>query len=131
MKKLLLIMLLCVCASSFGKEKCDFDFEKYCASVEFDKKPSRSYSSDFKLTFTDKKTKKVVIPSEKVSAYLWMKMDGGHEHGSDKVEIEKKKDHFKVKNVWFVMVGNWKLFVSLSSKEADQEKKSMIVNIGK
>jgi hypothetical protein len=131
MKKILLFVALCASTTIFATEKCDFDFKKYCATVEFSKKPSRSYSSDFKLIFKDKKTKKVVIPSEKISSYLWMKMDGGHEHGSDKVEISKMKDHFKITNVWFVMVGNWKLFVSLSVKDAELEKKSMIVKIGK
>jgi hypothetical protein len=131
MKNLLLIITLCVSFYSIAKSKCDIEFKDYCASVEFEKKPSRSYSSDFKLTFKDKKTKKVVIPSRNVDAYLWMKMDNGHEHGSDKVKMTKMNDHFNFTNVWFVMVGNWKLFVSLGVKGESYEKESMLVEIGK
>jgi hypothetical protein len=131
MKNILLLLTLCVSITSFAKSKCDIDLKNYCVSIEFDKKPSRSYSSDFKLTFKDKKTKKVMIPKQEVSAYLWMKMDNGHEHGSDKVKITKMKDHFKVTNVWFVMVGDWRLFVSLGVKKETLDKKAMIVKIGK
>ena len=77
MKLLLIMITLCVSNLSFAKSACDFDFKDYCATIKFSKKPSRSYSSDFKLYFTDKKTDKFVIPKEKVMSYLWMKMKNG------------------------------------------------------
>ena len=61
MKLLFIVLTLCVSNLSFAKSKCDFDFKDYCGSIEFTKKPSRSYSSDFKLYFTDKKRIKMLF----------------------------------------------------------------------
>lgn len=131
MKLLLIMITLCVSNLSFAKSACDFDFKDYCATIKFSKKPSRSYSSDFKLYFTDKKTDKFVIPKEKVMSYLWMKMKNGHEHGSSPVKITQEKDHLSVKDVWFVMIGNWELFVQLKLNGKVVEKKVKIINITK
>ena len=131
MKIFLLTIMLCVFTNSYALEKCDYSFKKYCAKLDFSKKPSRSYSSYFKLFFIDKKTKNKVIPSESVSAYLWMKMDSGHEHGSDKVKISKMKDHYLIKNVWFVMIGSWQLFVELDKDKKTTEKLVKNIVIGR
>ena len=98
---------------------CDIELKKIsrCASVEFIKTPNRKYSSDFKLKFFDKKNKKPQLLDNLVDAYLWMKMKGGHEHGTDKVKIKKLKDHYLVTNVWFVMLGNWQLHVKVVDKD--------------
>lgn len=114
----------------FGK-RCDYKFKKYCARVDFTKNPSRSYSSDFKIFFTDIKTKKSTMPSEEVYPYLWMKMGNGHEHGSEKVEIVKAKDHYLIKNVWFVMIGAWELYIALKKGDKEIEKVMRKVEIGK
>jgi hypothetical protein len=131
MKFILLLLTLSISLSTLSKEKCDFDFKNYCATVKFAKTPSRSYSSDFKLTFIDKATKKAVIPKEKVMSYLWMKMKNGHEHGSSPVKITQVKDHYLVKDVWFVMIGKWELFVQLKENGMVTEKKLKIVSIQK
>lgn len=131
MKYVLIFLTLSISFSAFAKDKCDFDFKKYCAKIDFIKKPSRSYSSDFKLTFVDKKTKKKVIPKEKVMSYLWMKMDNGHEHGSAPVKITQEKDHFLISDVWFVMIGKWELFVQLKDSGKVVEKKFKNIQIGK
>jgi hypothetical protein len=109
--------------------RCDYTFKKYCAKVIFEKKPSRSYSSDFKIYFTDVKTKKEVMPSEDVYVYLWMKMGNGHEHGSDEVKMTKHKDHYLIKNVWFVMIGSWELYLVLKKdgKEVEKEVKKILI----
>ena len=111
--------------------RCDFSFKKYCARVVFKKKASRSYSSDFKIYFTDIKTKKAVMPSEEVYPYLWMKMGNGHEHGSDEVKITKNKDHYLIKNVWFVMIGSWELFIVLKKDGKEVEKQVKKILIGR
>lgn len=39
---------------------------------------------------------------------LWMEMGDGHGHSSAPVEVELSSfNHFKVKNAWFVMPGQW------------------------
>lgn len=131
MKILIIIITLSMTNFAFAKKEtgCDFVFKKYCAKLKFAKKPSRSYSSDFKIYFTDLVTKKSLMPTEAVYPYLWMKMKNGHEHGSAKVEITREKDHFDVKNVWFVMIGDWKLFLTLKKDGKVLEKAVKIVKI--
>jgi hypothetical protein len=71
------------------------------------------------------------MPTEEVYAYLWMKMGNGHEHGSDEVKIKKNKDHYLIKNVWFVMIGQWELFVVLKKDGKESEKQVKKILIGK
>jgi len=132
MKLIILTLMLSVSFLLTDKAyaKCQFEFKDICAEVKFKKKPSRSYSSDFTLHFYDKKTKKLKMPNFDVHSYIWMNM-GDHSHGSSEVLIEKKKDYYLIKNVWFVMVGSWELHVSLGDKENPSEKKKIIVKIGK
>lgn len=126
MKLLLVLITLSMTTVVYAKKNldCDYKFKNYCAKLKFAKKPSRSYSSDFKIYFKDLKTGKPIMPKESVYPYLWMKMKNGHEHGSAKVEIKRMKDHFDVKNVWFVMIGKWELFLTLKvdGKEIEKEK---------
>jgi len=131
MKYLLLLLTLCMTNLVYAEKKldCDYKFKKYCAKLKFDKEPSRSYSSDFKIFFKDIKSGKPVMPKEAVYPYLWMKMKNGHEHGSAKVEITREKDHFDVKNVWFVMIGNWELFLTLKKDGKILEKEVKIIEI--
>ncbi len=131
MRNLVIVLMLCLMNSAFAKNTCDFKLKKYCAKLEFLKKPSRSYSSDFKIYFTDLKSSKKAMPTQKVFTYLWMKMKNGHEHGSDKVKITRKKDHFLVENVWFVMIGNWQLHLLLKKDGKVIDKQMKIIEIGK
>ena len=131
MKLLVIFLTLSISNFSFANRKCDFDFKDYCATLKFLKSPSRSYSSDFKLFFKDKKTNKNIIPKEKVMTYLWMKMKNGHEHGSSPVKITQEKDHYLVTDVWFVMIGDWELHTLLKQDGKVLEKKVKIIKINK
>lgn len=136
MKLILIFLTLSFSTYTLGKNStkktsCDYTFTKYCVELKFTKKPSRSYDSEFKIYFKDIKTNKLVMPTEKVMSYLWMKMDNGHEHGSAPVKMTREKDHFLVKNVWFVMIGDWELFLMLKKDGKVLEKKVKKITINK
>ena len=89
--------------------KCEVSAgKKFCSQVNFVKGISRKRDSKFNISFFDKKGRKLkldALPQVK----LWMKMKGGHEHGSETEKIKKLKQGYLVENVWFLMLGRWEL----------------------
>lgn len=118
MTKLVTIILLSISFSYAATDKkCQAKLSKnLCAKVEFDAPISRRTDAKFKIGFYDLKGNAIpqnVSPMIK----LWMVMKNGHEHGSDEVEIKRVSKHeFAVSNVWFMMLGKWKLIVEVSNK---------------
>jgi hypothetical protein len=107
-------------------EKCPYELGDLCAKTEYINTPTQSKSSDFKLFFYNKGSYKVpVMPTLKPHVYLWMKMKNGHEHGSDAVKIEQKKDHYLITNVWFLMKGEWELHIQLRDENGKIVHKAM------
>lgn len=56
-------------------------------------------------------------PSEKVCAFIWMKMPDGSEHGSSPLLLEKLSETngpvYLYKEAYFIMNGTWSLYIKL------------------
>lgn len=132
MAKILFIVLVYNFSSLYAAP-CDMKLNKLnlCVNVEYlNPPPGRKNSSDFKLTFTDLKSKNKKLLDQKLDVYLWMKMKNGHEHGSEKVKIAKKEDYYLISNVWFLMLGQWELHVKVLEEDEKVVDQSMMkVNI--
>lgn len=111
--KVILITLLFYSANSLSKSKpmCDFFLKKTktCVNVNFLDGISRKSDSKFELEFlSDSKPIKLdQLPKSK----LWMVMKNGHEHGSEEVSIKINGTKYLNENVWFLMMGEWKVIV--------------------
>ena len=99
---------------------CQFDFKQFCLTLNFEKEISRKKSSDFTLeVFKDGNR---VALQKKPEIKLWMVMENGHGHGSDPVEMkELAPGKYSVKNVWFLMRGEWEVkgSLNLDGKKSD------------
>ncbi|WP_127716083.1 hypothetical protein [Halobacteriovorax sp. HLS] len=47
--------------------------------------------------------------SDKVCAFLWMKMPDGNEHGSSPISIIENEDSYFFDDIYFIMAGRWEL----------------------
>ncbi|MAX66344.1 MAG: hypothetical protein QF441_05720 [Bacteriovoracaceae bacterium] len=88
---------------------------EYCAMVKFDAPIGRKEDARFKFAVIDMKGHQIKL-SKKPKLKLWMIMDNGHGHGSDKLKIQAKKNHYLVSNVWFLMLGQWQLKIEVKLK---------------
>jgi hypothetical protein len=113
-----LLFILLFVLNSHQLLACDIIFKELnlCAKVKYKVKPNRKKSSDFELSFMDLKSKKTVMPKQQLLTYLWMDMKKDEAHGSDALVVDKKKDHYAVSNVWFLMEGYWQLHIQLREK---------------
>lgn len=111
-----LITVSFTAVSSTASKKCELKFQQAqtCVSIEFLKPPGRKGDAKFKLNFTDLsgKVKSLKAPPK---VHLWMIMKNGHEHGAEKLKIEKKGKYYLLSNVWFLMLGQWQVHVSFSN----------------
>lgn len=108
---------------------CQFKFDDFCLTVNFEDKISRKKSSDFTLSVL--KRGEVVKLTEAPQMKLWMRMNNGHEHGSEKLEIKLQDNgDIKVSNVWFLMRGEWQIMGSLML-ESKKKDFSVPVCVGK
>ena len=88
-----------------------------------------------KLIFADEVSTKSVqaklcseTESKLVLAKLWMKMEGGHEHGSTPTEIEALENQCsEISKINFVMAGKWQIHV----KFEDEDKAVFNFNVKK
>ena len=100
--------------SAKSKPICDYSFKdsNACIRIEFKNGISRKSDSAFEVTFINPKTGKNIELKELPKSKLWMVMKNGHAHGSDEIEVTKMKNGVYLnKNVWFLMVGDWSLYI--------------------
>lgn len=86
-----------------------------CVSLNFTSKISRKADSQFLISFSDKAGKSLSL-DQNPKIDLWMVMKSGHGHGSEALKIVKIKNKYMVSNVWFLMLGEWKVRTSFSIK---------------
>lgn len=115
MKIFLILISMVLGAKAFAKHDCDIHLKKVdiCANILFKVAPNKKKSSDFEISFIDKKTLKNIMPKQNVETYLWMNMKDSEGHGSDAIILEKKDKKYVAKNVWFLMEGDWELHITL------------------
>lgn len=59
-----------------------------------------------------------VNPGHTVYIYNWMKMPGGHEHGTSPFDIEETSEGvYRVTRVYFSMLGKWEMHLQLKDGE--------------
>ncbi len=124
MKRCILFLIVVLSSQVMANEKCNFDLTKtLCGKVEFVSGISRKKDSSFKLYIylKDKMTKGIFLKVNP-DIKLWMVMKGGHGHGSEPVQLSKVKDYYLVKNVWFLMQGQWDLKISYKHGQKMIEK---------
>jgi hypothetical protein len=82
-----------------------------CANIKFKNSISRKTDAEFEIHFTNP-AGQVLSLDKNPQIKLWMIMKGGHGHGSDEVKINKSGKKFNISNVWFLMLGKWKIKIA-------------------
>ena len=106
---------IAVAAKTTVKDSCEFPIgQNICAVIKFKNGVSRKNDSPFEIKF-ETKDKKLIKIEKRPEMKLWMVMKSGHGHGSDELEIIPQKNgaSYFVKNVWFMMLGQWQLKINL------------------
>lgn len=90
--------------------------ERYEFGLQWIKPPKVGQNSPFKIKFWDRYTTNALGPytvlAPKLCVFLWMSMPDGSEHGSSPVTLTKETDHYSVNEVYFIMPGKWKIFIT-------------------
>ncbi len=102
------------------------------ASWEFTQGPLVGGESTMALRFLDSSTRQPIFIQDKVKVQLWMPSMG---HGSAPTIVESKQNEsdvssyglFKVRNMHFVMGGDWEIRVQLVDASGLSETKSFIL----
>lgn len=112
MKYLILLLWISMSGSllhASSNTGCQFVVEKgICANLNFTDGISRKNDSSFSIEFLGP-DKKALTLKKTPEIKLWMVMKSGHGHGSEKLEIQKIDQKYMVKNVWFLMMGEWQI----------------------
>jgi hypothetical protein len=104
-------------ANAAQAKKCELTVDglNLCMVPKFVDGVSRKSDSKFTLLFKDLKTQNVVELDKQPVPKLWMVMKNGHEHGSEVVTVKRtKKGIYLIENVWFLMQGEWNVFVDIT-----------------
>jgi hypothetical protein len=82
----------------------------------------RKKDSKFELSFLDKNNKTIKLDQTPL-VKLWMVMKSGHGHGSEDLKLSWSENVYQIENVWFEMLGQWKIKIQLmrSGKESKGE----------
>lgn len=102
-------------AQAKSRPMCDIAFKKIslCANIQFVDGISRKSDAKFTVNYTSLKNGKPVSLDSEPQVKLWMVMKNGHEHGSEPLKITKKKEGVYLhENAWFLMLGEWKVFIT-------------------
>lgn len=77
---------------------------------------SRKEAAKLKLEFYDSKSKnRTAVKLDAIpDVSLWMEMESGKGHGSEKLKIVQEGSSYIISNAWFMMMGDWQLKTKLS-----------------
>jgi hypothetical protein len=116
-----LLMTSSVWSNSPISSSCQFELShNVCSIINFKGPIGRKADAKFGLEFVTKDGSKIKSLDQDPEVVLWMVMKNGHEHGSDKVKIEKAKTGgYAISNVWFLMLGEWQ--IKLKGKHQGKE----------
>jgi hypothetical protein len=122
---IVLFFLINLNFSFAAKEKsCDIKIKKLnlCMTAKFVDGISRKADSKFNLSFKNLKTNTQVKLTKAPQPKLWMVMKNGHEHGSEVVTAKINTDgSYLIENVWFLMQGEWKVFVDVTQAKLTEK----------
>lgn len=99
--------------SSAEGHKCNIQFDKteLCAEVKFLGEMGRKSDAKFEIRFYE--NNKLVKLAKDPSVHLWMTMKNGHEHGSEKLKMNKNEFVYSFSNAWFLMLGQWHVIIEI------------------
>lgn len=102
--------------------------------VSFSEKPAVGKPAALKLETKTAGTHEALVLTDKIEVILWMPSMG---HGSAPTQVQRATDSlgqilngvYDVKNVFFIMDGDWEVRVVLTDSEGRQEMKSFMVKL--
>lgn len=101
----------------FGLSNSSVDWtdSRYKFRLDFINGTKVGVNSPFTIKFWDSYQHNSLGPfyhlSEKLCVFLWMKMPSGVEHGSSPVVVSKTNDSYKIEDVYFIMPGEWRVYI--------------------
>ncbi len=121
MKKILVLLAFTLLSQLSFAHELVFSQNNVVAQTRWEKSPRAGAESVMLIQFYDARTHEAIEPSSTLSVVLWMK---DMNHGSGPTAVERVLDQdsevvnglMRVRNMWFVMAGNWEIRVSLKAE---------------
>lgn len=111
---------------------CQLSFPQqgFCAKLSWDRFPTDDDAGEFTLRFWNPSLATehgpYLTPALTVAAKLWMPSMG---HGSSPIRIIQTGDVYKGSNVYFMMSGEWELFIQLKQDRTVVEQAKLDLEI--